>query len=100
LIDESGIERVAEVIQAYLAQHPAAADSAQGIAQWWLPGLGVDVPPEAVDRALELLVARGLVVRTDVTGGAAIYRAARGQAAQDAPTNGGQAVQFSKGTGQ
>jgi hypothetical protein len=89
LIDESGIERVAEVIRGYLARHPAAADSAQGIAQWWLPALGIDVPVDTVERALERLVERGAVRRADVTGGAAIYRAARSQAAPDAPTNGG-----------
>lgn len=91
MTEDSGIERVAEVVEAYLAQHPAAADSAEGIAQWWLPGMGIDVPVETVGEALELLVRRGAVSRTAVSGGPAVYRAAsaRGGAAADRETHGG-----------
>jgi hypothetical protein len=91
LIEETGIESVAEVIVAYLAQHPAAADSPQGIAQWWLPAMGVDVPVATVCKALDLLERRGAVSRTTLPGGPAIYRAttARTGAAADPETNGG-----------
>jgi hypothetical protein len=69
-------ERVASLIEAYLAQHPAAADSERGIAQWWLQTMGADVPVEVVREALDVLVRRGAVIRTTVPGGPAIYRKA------------------------
>lgn len=69
-------ERVARLIEAYLAQHTAAADSERGIAQWWLQSMGADVPIEVVRDALDVLVRRGAVVCTAVPGGAAIYRKA------------------------
>jgi Fe2+ or Zn2+ uptake regulation protein len=51
--------------------------------------MGVDVPVGPVHQALELLVRRGLVERTVVAGGPAIYRAPRGRAAPAVQTNGG-----------
>ena len=69
-------ERVAGLIEGYLAQHPAAADSERGIAQWWLQSMGADVPVEVVREALDLLVQRGAVIRTTLPGGPAIYRKA------------------------
>lgn len=71
-----GTRRAAEAIEAYLAQHPAAADSEQGIAQWWLPAMGMEVPMEVVCEALDWLVKHGVVTRTALPQGQAIYRAA------------------------
>lgn len=73
---EPAIERVVSAIQVYLAQHPAAADSEQGVAQWWLPAVGVDVPVVHVHRALELLCKRGALARTFLPDGGTVYRAA------------------------
>ncbi len=74
---EPAIERVVSAIEAYLAQHPAAADSEQGVAQWWLPAVGVDVPLQHVHRALDLLWKRGSLERTTLPDGGSVYRAAR-----------------------
>lgn len=71
------IERVVSAIELYLALHPAAADSEQGVVQWWLPVVGVDVPVEHVHRALEILWERGGVERTVTPDGGTMYRAAR-----------------------
>lgn len=71
------IERAVSAIEAYLAQHPAAADSEQGVAQWWLPEVGVNVPVEQVHRALEMLCDRGVIERTALPDGGTVYRAAR-----------------------
>lgn len=70
------VERVAGWIAAYMALHPSAADSEEGIAQWWLPSSGTATPVAVVRDALELLVARGLAVRTALPDGRAIYRGA------------------------
>ncbi len=66
-------QRLAAVIAKYFARHPAAADDEKGIAQWWLPELGLVATTAQVRRALTLLQARGVVVRRRLPGGAAIY---------------------------
>jgi hypothetical protein len=75
---------VARSLETYLAQHPAAADTAQGIAQWWLP------PPmrpgvATVEQALAMLVAAGVVERRLLPDGRQIY----GRSGQPAPPSGG-----------
>jgi hypothetical protein len=44
----------------YLLEHPAAADSVRGVAEWWVGGKTV-ADPAAVEAALEALAARNLV---------------------------------------
>lgn len=65
-----------EAIVAYLARWPQAADTEHGIAQWWLPEMGVDVPSENVRAALEWLVQAKLVACIGLADGSVIYRAA------------------------
>jgi len=78
MVDDAqpAIKHVVSAIQAYLALHPAAADSEQGVAQWWLPAVGVDVPVAHVHQALELLWKRGALERTTLPDGGSVYRAA------------------------
>lgn len=61
---------------AYLRSNPRAADTVEGIAQWWLRRGATTPARTSVQAALELLVARGSVVCHVKTDGAAIYRAA------------------------
>ena len=74
-VSKRGVDEVARAIEAYLAGHPGAADNEHGIAAWWLPGLGLDVPVEQVREALDALVHRGVVTVVALPGGS-IYRAA------------------------
>ena len=73
--DDRLAEDVAREILAYLDAHPDAADSAEGITQWWvlherfLRGL------RAVGRALDQLVDRGEMERVTGPDGRPIYRA-------------------------
>lgn len=69
------VERVAQAIAAHLERHPMAADNEHGIAHWWLPALGVDMPLTKVVRALERLERSGRVTRSVLPDGRAIYRA-------------------------
>lgn len=48
---EARTQRAMEAIVAYLARSPMAADTEQGIVQWWLPAMGVDVSQDDVSAA-------------------------------------------------
>lgn len=61
-VQEDHTTEVVDAILRYLASHPDAADTSEGIAKWWLPSeRGVDT--EAVLSALARLEAQGLVHR-------------------------------------
>jgi hypothetical protein len=66
-------EIVAQEITTYLAQHPDAADTEEGILRWWLPP---DCPAsiEVVRAALMKLEQEGLIVTDQVIGGRLIHR--------------------------
>jgi DNA-binding MarR family transcriptional regulator len=58
------ITDVIDAILRYLYAHPLAADSAEGIAKWWLPAEWcVDV--HTVEAALKRLLEQGLIQRRD-----------------------------------
>ena len=63
------------LIQRYLEEHPGAADTAEGISQWWLPGEDASLSA-GVQRALDALVARGFMARIDRVGMPSVYRRA------------------------
>lgn len=65
-----------QAIVEYLARSPQAADTAEGIAQWWMPEMGVELPPAAVQEALERLLELHLIERSQLPDGSVIYRAA------------------------
>jgi hypothetical protein len=67
--------QLAKAIEAYLANHPGAADSEQGITDWWLPSVGVHAAVEELASALAKLVQRGKVEAYQLPDGAVIYRA-------------------------
>lgn len=66
--------QLAKAIEAYLAHHPEAADSEQGITDWWLPSVGVHATSDELGPALAKLVQRGTVEACQLPDGAVIYR--------------------------
>lgn len=70
--NDDPIERIARDLEHYVALHPAAADTAEGIARWWLPH-GPEPALSHVEAALESLVQRGVLVRRPLPGGTSIY---------------------------
>ena len=58
----------------YLERHPLAADSERGIAEFWLPELGLQLPSDLVGRALARLVAGRVVAEFTMPDGSVIYR--------------------------
>lgn len=69
-------ERLAEMIAAYLAHSPKAADTLNGIAEWWIHEPGANANLNDVHSALEALIRRGVVERTTLADGTEIFRAA------------------------
>jgi len=69
-------EAVAVVIQRYLASHPKAADTVEGVARWWIPRQRMEETLARTQAALERLVARGAVERSRIDDGRVIYRRA------------------------
>ena len=67
------MEAIAAAILAHLAAHPFAADSADGVARWWLGSSLAHVPPGQVEQALDLLVARGALRRLKLMDGTILY---------------------------
>ena len=71
---------IAEEIGRYLRDHPEAADSLDGIRQWWLPRLRLQEAAAEVEEALQELLGRGLIVRQVQPDGTVLYRRAEGDA--------------------
>lgn len=70
---EHDIELISEEIQRYLRNHPNAADSVEGIARWWLTRQRYEEATAAVEKALEILIERGVVARSTNAGDQRIY---------------------------
>ena len=60
----------------YLAEHPQAMDTVQGIAEWWVARQQVQVDVEALARVLQRLVDEGLIEKVDSANGP-LYRLSR-----------------------
>jgi len=58
----------------YLQAHPEAADSLEGITDWWLPPLEYSVTTEAVREALDLLVLQHRIARIDLADGRTLFQ--------------------------
>ena len=63
-------------IVGYLCRHPAAADSLDGIVDWWLPQQRYETARAAIQEALDDLLQRG-VVDEFVRGETRLYRLSR-----------------------
>lgn len=74
---DGDVERIALEVERYVSCHPAAADTLEGIARWWLVR---SVPPELdlVEAALEQLVRRGVLTRRMLPDGNCVYARAAG----------------------
>jgi hypothetical protein len=66
-------EHVAAILRGYVASHPDAADTLDGIARWWFPAA---VVPEVMRSAVERLVAEGTLRRRESADGTVVYAAA------------------------
>jgi len=67
-------------ILAYLAENPDAGDTAEGIAEWWLPAGAARPPLASVERALAELTAEGWLSASRGVDARTRYRLAPGKA--------------------
>jgi hypothetical protein len=74
-LEHASVDKEHEVaweILRYLDEHPEAKDTIDGIARWWLRGSGGDL--RIVERAIEYLLSRDLVIETRRRGVPPYYR--------------------------
>mgnify|MGYP001432792198 CR=1 FL=1 len=70
---ESSLTPLSGEILRYLRAHPQAADTVDGIVEWWLPRQRHAEAVERVQQALDELVARCLVERITLVDGTVLY---------------------------
>lgn len=80
--DTETVANIAAEIDRYLEAHPQAADSVEGIRQWWLTALGPQ-RSALVEAALGHLLVRGIVVREVMPDGTVLYGRAATTEAHD-----------------
>lgn len=71
--DSDGRTAVANRIKWYLGHHPNAADTAEGIASWWLGSLSDTVPREVLVIVLERLVEESVLEKRQLPAGITVY---------------------------
>jgi hypothetical protein len=71
--DDQRLRSIADDVETYLARHPEAVDSVEGIVRWWLPRLRLEEAVADVERALDLLVERGVVIKRQLPDGRCVY---------------------------
>lgn len=69
----STISDIASAIGRYLADHPNASDSLEGVQRWWLREGAVEAPRLLVQQALDLLEKKGAVVKKLLPDGTVVY---------------------------
>ena len=62
--DEQRHDELSQAILQYLAEHPHAADTVEGIAEWWLTRQRVRVDVQTIAKVLHELSERGLLEET------------------------------------
>jgi hypothetical protein len=75
--DDELIEHIAAEIASYLARHPDAADSSEGIHRWWLTEAAAQARPQQVQEACDRLVQRALLYEDKLPDGRTVYRGSR-----------------------
>jgi len=71
---ESELADLRDVILNYLQRNPSAADSLEGVMNWWLPQAYENGDAARIEQALEQLVAEGLVKKISLLDGTVLYR--------------------------
>ena len=76
---DAEVARLAAEVLRYLRRHPGAADTIEGIAEWWLAKQRLEDTLVHVQAAVDRLVTQDLVEANGVAGGRVRYRLRPGQ---------------------
>ena len=71
--DDEEIGPLANALRAYLAEHPQATDTLNGVCQWWIPR-DKAYSPDTVMRAIQMLVHLEEVEQRPGSDGRIMYR--------------------------
>jgi hypothetical protein len=71
---DADFNEAADLLARYLAAHPGADDTLEGISRWWLPQAEGRLRHVSVPSAVAALVARGLMVEERHPDGRVHYR--------------------------
>lgn len=71
--EDNHLENLADQIIRYLDKHPDAADSIEGIVNWWLPKQRYIESVDQVYKALYFLIEKGEVSKKELADGHIIY---------------------------
>lgn len=66
-------DEIERSLLAYLRGHPQAADTLDGIVEWWLPLQRYETARRRVENAVEKLVSRGVLRRDSLQNGDVLY---------------------------
>ena len=69
----AGVDQVAAAVREYLALHPDAVDTVEGIATWWIPASNREAFAPQIGLALDLLVNQGVLARRVLPDGRSVY---------------------------
>lgn len=73
-IQDPDVVRIVETIKQYLSDHPLAADTLEGVVNWWLLRQRYEIAMDLVSQALEVLVQQGVVSKIKPRGSKTIYK--------------------------
>jgi hypothetical protein len=71
--NDSDVQQIADQIECYLKNHPNAADTIEGISEWWLPEQGIEASSLIVQQALNYLGLKSVVKCNDNHCGNKVY---------------------------
>ena len=72
-LDNDDVVSVAKEIIDYLHEHPNAADSLDGVVNWWLTRQRIKSAKDIVERALDYLISEGVVDKKTHKGNESVY---------------------------
>ena len=70
-------EEITRKILDYLSKNPDAGDTLEGIANWWLVSERVVQAVDEVAEILEVLLDKGLLIKTKYENGSVVYKLAK-----------------------
>jgi Fe2+ or Zn2+ uptake regulation protein len=70
-------EEISRKILDYLRKNPDTADTLEGITEWWIESERVDYAVDEVAEILEVLLDKGLLIKTKYKNGSVVYKLAK-----------------------